>query len=68
MVERWWGRRGVFAEDFADLVWTAFEGMPETYLEVPRFKGNRPDTLSRQEFFFLLGDYACYDKNLPWKN
>jgi len=45
-------------EDFADLVWTAFEGMPETYLEVPRFKGNRPDTLSRQEFFFLLGEVA----------
>jgi len=45
-------------EDFADLVWTAFEGYPENYLEVPRFKGNRPDTLSRQEFFFLLGEVA----------
>jgi len=32
MVERWWGRRGVYAEDFADLVRPASDGILTTEL------------------------------------
>lgn len=33
MVERWWGRRGVYAEDFADLVKPALGGIRTTDLD-----------------------------------
>lgn len=44
--------------DYADLLWTAFEGYADDYLVVPRFKGQRVPTLNREEAFFLLGDVA----------
>jgi len=47
--------------DYAELLWTAFEGQPEEYLTVPRFKARTYRELTRQESFYILANVAMQD-------
>ncbi|HWR66507.1 MAG TPA: 5'-nucleotidase C-terminal domain-containing protein [Bellilinea sp.] len=51
----------VVRSDYAELLWTAFEGSAHDYMDVPRFKTKTGARLTRQEAFFLLGDVAMGD-------
>ena len=44
----------VTPSDYADLVWTAFAGSRDSYLEFPGYKGPHGATINRQESFFIL--------------
>ena len=45
----------VTPSDYADLLWTAFNGTRDDYLTFPGYKGPHGKTINRQESFFILG-------------
>jgi 2',3'-cyclic-nucleotide 2'-phosphodiesterase/3'-nucleotidase/5'-nucleotidase len=51
----------VTPSDYADLLWTAFDGSRDDYLDFPGSKGPKGKDLNRQECFFLLGGKAMED-------
>jgi 2',3'-cyclic-nucleotide 2'-phosphodiesterase/3'-nucleotidase len=51
----------VTRSDYADLLWTAFDGYRDDYLTVPGDKGNPDTTLNREEALYLLGNRAMAD-------
>jgi 2',3'-cyclic-nucleotide 2'-phosphodiesterase / 3'-nucleotidase / 5'-nucleotidase len=44
--------------DYADLVWTAFDGYRDEYVKIPSDKGKPGETLNREGAFFILGTKA----------
>ena len=44
--------------DYADLLWTAFDGTRDNYLAIPSDKGKPGDTLNREGGIFLLSNRA----------
>ncbi len=47
--------------DYAELLWTAFEGAADDYLTVPRFKARTYKSLTREESFYILASVAMQD-------
>jgi 2',3'-cyclic-nucleotide 2'-phosphodiesterase/3'-nucleotidase/5'-nucleotidase len=45
----------VTPSDYADLLWTAFDGNRDDYLVFPGYKGPHGTSLNRNESFFILG-------------
>ena len=48
----------VTPSDYADLLWTAFDGSRDDYLAFPGYKGPHGTSLNREESFFILGGTA----------
>jgi 2',3'-cyclic-nucleotide 2'-phosphodiesterase/3'-nucleotidase len=48
----------VTPSDYADLLWTAFDGYRDDYLAFPGYKGPHGTSLNREESFFILGGTA----------
>jgi len=48
----------VSRSDYADLLWTAFDGYRDDYLSIPSDKGTPGTDINREGFFFLLSNKA----------
>lgn len=48
----------VTRSDYADLLWTAFDGIRDEYMRIPSDKGKPGATINREGAFFIIGNKA----------